>query len=219
MQMLKSNRIFRLICLCLAITMILFLSSCSDSDDSGFYSDSFESEEDPADDDYAALFEDYFDAEAYFLNNSTIISTIDITESENIHNESDTYYNLTDRGFSDTAIIADFDMNGEILEDAVISNTSSDNHPCYTTSYIASTGETWIINEINGIVMAMPSAYNMEQEIPVIITETGTVMSYDLYGNRFYETIPNESEMIVKTVDRVDADTLEKLTAEEIEAL
>ena len=41
---------------------------------------------------------------------------------------------------------------------------------------------------------------------------SNTVMSYDGTTNRFYETIPNKSSLIVKTVDRIDAETLENLT-------
>jgi hypothetical protein len=37
-------------------------------------------------------------------------------------------------------------------------------------------------------------------------------MGYDSDANMFYETIPHESELIVKTVDRIDAETLDTLT-------
>lgn len=220
----NSKKLFRLICLTLTAVMLFSLTGCFSYGGYDYYgdldydSDSDDSSVDP-DADFAALFEDDYDAEEYFQNNATVISAINAADSADIHNEADAYQNLTDRGLSDSGITADFDMNGEILEDAVITDTSSDSHPSYTTYYETSAGDLWSINEINGVVMAMPVSYNIDREVPVIITETGTVMSYDLYSNKFYETIPNETEMIVKTVDRIDAETLENLTAGAIDAL
>lgn len=72
--------------------------------------------------------------------------------------------------------------------------------------------------DINGVVMAVPVTFNMEyaKTAPVIFSETGTVMSYDNVTNCFYEIIPDPSVMIVKKIDRIDIETIEQMTMEEI---
>ena len=45
------------------------------------------------------------------------------------------------------------------------------------------------------------------------------VTEYDSENNMFYETIPKESELIVKIVDKIDSETLNSLTKEVIAGL
>lgn len=69
--------------------------------------------------------------------------------------------------------------------------------------------------------MANPVTYNTEsgRDVQLLISETETVTSYDSAKNKFYVIIPGESEAIVKTVGRIDAETLDKLTVEVIDEL
>lgn len=69
--------------------------------------------------------------------------------------------------------------------------------------------------------MAYPVSYNMQSSsnVQVMISEKDTVMSYDSRTGKFYETIPKESELIVKKVGRIDAETIENLMDGEIDKL
>ena len=53
----------------------------------------------------------------------------------------------------------------------------------------------------------------------VVISESATITSYDSTTNKFYEIIPDSSMLIVKTVSRIDAETLDNLTFGGIDAL
>ncbi len=161
------------------------------------------------------------DADAYFQNNSSIVSEIEVNDSDKVHTETEVYNDFVGRGFVENPIETDYSMNGDYFESEAISNTSSTKHPYYQTSYITSNGDIWIIIEINGAVMANPVSYNLQSgsNVQVIISETETVTSYDSQTNKFYETIPNESELIVKTIGSIDAETLENLTFGDIDEL
>ena len=74
---------------------------------------------------------------------------------------------------------------------------------------------------MNGTIAANPVFYNEQSELPaqLIITETDSLVSYDSSKNKFYETVPINLALIVKKVDTINAETLEKLTIEEIDSL
>ena len=80
--------------------------------------------------------------------------------------------------------------------------------------YGSETELLWNIYVINGVVLAYPVSYNLvsERQTVLLITETDTVTSYDYISNRFYETIPKESAMIVRKVSKIDKKTLDNLT-------
>lgn len=161
------------------------------------------------------------DADSYFQNNSDIISEIEVNKSNNVHTEMEAYNNFVSRGFGEKTIVTEYSMNGEYSEEKAISNTSSTKHPIYQTTYVTANGDVWTILEINGVVMANPVSYNMQSDLgtQLIITETETVVSYDSRSNKFYETIPKTSELVVKKINRIDAETIENLTYGEIDRL
>lgn len=160
-------------------------------------------------------------AEEYFQEKSTVVSVTPINDSKDIHNEKDATENFSGRGFDNLSIITNYDMDGEYYDDVEISTDSSKKHPFYKTIYISSTNEIWVIMEINGFVFANPISYNEQSQgkAPVLISETETIISYANQSGVFYETIPNDDEVTVITVDHIDAETLEKLTVEEIDKL
>ena len=53
----------------------------------------------------------------------------------------------------------------------------------------------------------------------LVIAESEIITGYDSSNNMFYETIPDESELIAYVVDRIDAETLDSLTVEVISGL
>lgn len=161
------------------------------------------------------------DADAYYKQNATVVAETDAKSSDRVQTEAEVYSSLAGRGFTGYPIVSNYSMDGDYYDAAAISQSSSDKHPMYQTYYTTSRGEFWTIFEINGVVMANPVSYNMQSglSVQVMISETGTVTSYDSTTNKFYETIPNESSLIVKTVGRIDADTLENLTYGAIDEL
>ncbi len=161
------------------------------------------------------------DADAYFEANSQVISVKPAKDSDAVFTESEITENLLERGFGDYPITSDYSMDGEYFEATEISGMSSDKHPTYRTFFISEAEDYWTIFVVDGFVVAIPVSYNLQSEldVQVVLSESATVMSYDSVTNKFFETIPNESELIVKTVDRINAETLEKLDMEAIDNL
>ena len=177
--------------------------------------------------------EDYYegeeDMEAYYNENSTVVSVTDAASSSTVKTEKDAISELDDRGFGQYEVESDFDMAGELLDDPVMEESSSDKHPMYTTNYCNSSEELWVVYFVDDRVMAFPVSYNDQSDrvAPVMITEDDTVMSYDCYSNKFYETIPKDSELIVVNISKINdekisggkinTDILDVLTIEEID--
>lgn len=163
---------------------------------------------------------DYINAEEYYEENSDVQNIIDVKESKNVQTEIQIIEEVENRGFSDITIYTDYSMDGEYLNKTEI-RKSNDKHPSYQMSYISSNDELWTVIVMNGCIMANPVSFNIESELGVqlIISESEKIMCYDSQTNAFFETIPNKSELIVKVVDRIDADTLDKLTIEVIKEL
>ena len=158
-----------------------------------------------------------FDAEAYFRENTTLKSTFDVASSQSIHTESEAYDSFVERGFDGSQVMYEYTMDGTYLGENEISRSSSSKHPMYQTYYATTSGDIWMILEINGSFFATPITYNFSntQNIPVILSETDTITSYDSSTNKFYVNIPNASQTVIKTVSKIDAETIEKLTSEE----
>lgn len=169
----------------------------------------------------AAYLEEMSDMEAYFQQRGEIISITDAKTSDKIETEKAVAANLSSRGFDQYPITYEYSLDGEYSRSAEASADSNEKHPTYETYYMTKAGSLWTIFEVNGQVTAYPASYNMEsdQEAETMIAETTAIMSYDSGSNKFYETIPKPSAMIVKTVDRIDAETLEKLTNDKIDRL
>lgn len=161
------------------------------------------------------------DADEYFENNSTVVSVVDAATSADVLTEKQVSSSLTELGFTDYPITSDYTMEGTYYQAAEISQGSGDKHPVYETYYVTNDDHVWTIFVINGKVMANPVSYNLQSGlgVQVIISETESVISYDGTTNQFYETVPNASELIVKVVDKIDAQTLETLTFEVIDGL
>lgn len=161
------------------------------------------------------------DADAYFAANSKILSVKPAKESEAAFTEAEINDDLAGRGFDEYSITFEYSVDGEYLEETEISNASSTHHPVYSSYYITESEEVWVILVVDGLIHAIPLSYNFESDlgVQVIFSETQAVMSYDSATNQFYETIPHESELIVKVIDRIDKDTLESLSAEVINTL
>lgn len=161
------------------------------------------------------------DADAYFSSNATVISVVNAKDSKEVLSEAETHALLTGRGFTTFPITYEYSMKGSYSEATEVQSSSSKKHPSYQTYHITQAGDVWTIFVVNGSVMANPASYNMqtEQPVQVILSETDTITSYNGTANKFYETIPNASALVVKTVERIDIQTLEQLTYGAIDAL
>lgn len=157
------------------------------------------------------------DADAYYKNNAEIITTVEVDKSDKVQTESDVMDGLEKRGFGSCSIWSEYTMEGEYSGSYEVAG-APDKHPIYQTYYISSNNELWTIIIINGSVMANPVSFNMQSGLnaQVIFSETEIITSYDSVTNKFYETIPNDSELIVKVVEQIDAETLDSLTIEGI---
>ena len=104
---------------------------------------------------------------------------------------------------------------------AVLEIIRDDRRPIYETQYVTADEQLWTIYEINGAVMAYPASYNAEsgRDVPLMLSETGRVMSYDGDTGTYFETVPNPDEMRVEQVARIDARTLEQWTKEALDRL
>jgi hypothetical protein len=182
------------------------------------FSKSRKSNQEDEDDTYGI---EEIDADEYFSNNSKVITEIKVGNSKSVQTEKEVCTDLEERGFSQMEIYTNYGMDGTFFDEAAVEREASEKHPSYQTYYITQNEELWTVFSINGVVMANPVSYNLQSELPaqLIISESETVTSYDSNTNKFYETIPNESELIIKTVEIIDAETLEKLTIEEIDKL
>ena len=158
------------------------------------------------------------DAESYYQNNSEIISEINANDSKDVCTEAEAFKYFSERGFTQYSITTQYSMEGIYSDTVDISDTSSEKHPSYQTYYTTQNGDIWTIFIINGNIMANPVSYNIQSElgVQVIISESDTVTSYDSADNKFYETIPKESALIVITVEKINSDALEELTIGEI---
>ena len=161
------------------------------------------------------------DAEAYFKENGEVVSVIDANESTDVTTEKEAQDLFTERGFTEYPITTNYTMGGNYTDEKEIDGTSEELHPMYTSYYVNSDGDLWTIELINGCITAYPVSY-IEQsgsEIPMIFVETDTVYSYDSVTNKFYETIPKDTAIVVKKIDKIDSSALDKLTKEGIDKL
>lgn len=161
------------------------------------------------------------DADEYFQQNSQVIEEINANDSNKVLTEAETVETLAERGFKDVPITTEYTLDGIYNDACEISNFSTIKHPIYETYYVTEKNELWTIMVINGDVMAIPVSYNLQSTlgVQVVISESSSVTSYDSTTNKFYKNVPDKSVMIVKVVEIIDAETLENLTIEVIDAL
>lgn len=162
-----------------------------------------------------------FDADKYFRENTTLVSSTDVAVSDSNVTEYEVYNLLSERGFTGVSVTYEYNMDGTYCGSREISIYSSAQHPIYQAYYVAQSGDAWMILVVNGSVFASPISYNFSDgtKAQVIISETDTITSYDSTANKYYVNIPNKSETVIKTVAEINAETLEKLNIEEIDKL
>ncbi len=155
----------------------------------------------------------------YFWSNSKVISVIDASKSKELYSEKQVISLLKARGFGDYPITYDsYSTSGEYVDSLEVTKKSNQKHPMYETIYISEKGVVWNIYVINGSVFANPASVNTEAELEaqVLYSEAETLTSYAVEGNKFYVTIPYDSFIILKQVEKIDVARLDKIEYEEI---
>ncbi len=175
----------------------------------------------PSEEDYSVpsdYYVEYPDVEKYFEENSTVLEIVSVSNSKEVYTEKDVSELLESRGFTEYEITTTYSIEGKYFRDKEISNASSDKHPLYETYYVTENNMIWLISVINGCIMATPSSYNLANydNVPVLVSESEDVVSYDSSTNSFYINIPNKDILDVRVVDKIDAKTLEAFSAEEL---
>lgn len=157
-------------------------------------------------------------ADEYYGRYTNIVS-VSKTDKEKMQSGTEIMQILTERGFDTDSLITNYDENGSYSEeDMLIADVPQAKHPLYKTPYISETEILWTVYVINGAVFAWPALYNLdaERDTPLMLSETDTVISYDGTTNQYYETIPRGDSLTVIKVNRIDKETLDKLTPEEM---
>lgn len=126
---------------------------------------------------------------------------------------------MNDRGFKEYPVTTNYSIEGEYYESKTINESSSETHPIYTTYYLSANNVLWGVSLINGNITAYPVSYNLDKQLdkPFLIVESDTVVSYDSVSNKFFETEPDNSELILKKISRIDTSALDNYKLEENE--
>ena len=155
--------------------------------------------------------------------NSTIIATTDVQSSSDSLTEADAVRFLTERGFNSFAITAGYGLDGSYVGDKEIDASSSEDHPSYEATYVTPDENIWMLHLCGSQLTAVPLTFNNESQsakkAPFILSEKESITSYYSATNTFYEIIPDGSRHAVKTVPKIDAETIDGLTLREIERL
>ncbi len=161
------------------------------------------------------------DAERYYSESGQLLEVVDAATSPDNLTESEAVNLLAERGFNRYPVFYEYDIRGQYEGEKKASNESNEEHPIYKTYFVNENGEFWTIFVINGVVMTNPASYNLESTHPVqlLIAESDELTSYDYETNKFYVNAPYESTVIVKTIKKIDAGTLNGLTSGEIDGL
>ena len=168
---------------------------------------------------------EYMDVDKFYHENGTVLATFTANTSKQMQTESQVIEFLQERGFEILEyypINVDYTADGDFVEKEIITG-SDEKHPIYQMSYVSANDELWSIIIINGSVTATNVSYSFEyiaeDGAQMVISETEAITCYDSVENKFYEVVPDESSVIVKVVDRIDAAMLDQLTVEVLKEL
>lgn len=158
------------------------------------------------------------EAEDYYETHAELIKTIDAAESDEVLSEEAVKSFLMDRGFGEGSITYNYSIAGDFSDDTEVVEDSANIHPVYQTVYLSEGGDVWVIYIINGSIYANPLSFNLKANLNVLflISETEHLTSYDDTTNKFFVTIPQESEIIVRTVDKINSASLNSLSIDKI---
>lgn len=159
--------------------------------------------------------QNYIDEDKYYAENSDVVEEVLVKDSTNVMNEKEVLEFLSGRGFNidEFMVTTDFDMDGNYLMDYEMSAMSTEKHPIYTMQLAIDGQYYWVINVVDGDIIANPFFYNLQSgKVQLMFSESDTMTSYGCETNKFYKNVPNKDVMDLKVVDQIDYDTLKSLT-------
>ncbi len=158
-----------------------------------------------------------------FVDPDTIYKHIDekiaVDSSPDVRTEKEAVKEFAALGFDRYPVTYSYDMDGNLIATATeASSAGTEKHPVYNTFYITESGDYWTLLQINGCMIATPVSYNLNSgdTVKVVLAETDSVTSFSATNNTFYVTSPDETELRVIKVDKIDAQTLESITADDL---
>ena len=154
-----------------------------------------------------------------YVFKETVLEEIDAAKSPDVPEVAEVAEGLEGRGFENYSITSGYDMEGDMLEDEELDPESEDRHPLYNAFYVTPDERVWVIYVCNGSYMANPLFMYDPTEVPYLLVEDEYVTSYSSNENKFIRTLPDESELVMKRVERIDAATLDALDEEGVKAL
>lgn len=157
--------------------------------------------------------------EEYYEDNSEeIVAVEDAKETEQVFSEKEAIRFMSERGFNEYPLTYDYNMDGTYTDEAEASPDSDAKHPMYQTFYVASDGSIWSVFIVGRTIAANPASYNLESDIDaqILVSETDTLTSYTEMGNKFYKTVPKESAVLLKVVEKITSEKLDKLNYDEV---
>ena len=163
----------------------------------------------------------WIDDEGTWENAKEVVQVINVEDVSDIPTEDQVIETMEERGFEDNSIVYEFTNSGDYCDETEVESGSTEKRPMYLTEYLSENGEVWTVYIINGALFAYPASFNLDSELEaeVLVSETDEITSYDYETNRYYVTIPDRAGAIVKVVDRIDAETLDSLTADVLSRL
>ena len=167
------------------------------------------------------LFLEPIDAEEYLDEIGEVKTKTDVSASEAVMTGGEVIEFLTERGFGECPIYTNYSIDGIYQEEQEVTSDSSEQYPIYFTYYLSEDALIWKLSVINDVLLAEPIFYNYREgaDVPVILSETDTMTSYDNVTNQFFVVVPDASEIVLKSVSEINAALLDSLTIEEIDAL
>lgn len=158
--------------------------------------------------------EEYEDMEEFYKQNATIIKKYSADEAKEMLTEQQAIEELHKRGFDQFEITYDYKADGEYVDEAEVTG-SKEQRPMYQTFYSSLVNEeVWYIIMINGFITASPVYFNSKLYVPVMLSETESILGYDSDANTFFEIIPNETIAKLKVVNKINAETLDSFSNE-----
>lgn len=159
------------------------------------------------------------DAQEALEEIGTIVSRMQLRESDAMQTEAEAWRDLTERGFAKAPITTSYAADGTYTQEKEILSLSNETHPTYQTIYVSGSGVIWSILSVNGKIVANPLSLNSGDHWDTmhLLSETGTFMEYDSATKTFFEIVPDPSEVHIRTIARIDAETLDAMTAAEVD--
>lgn len=154
----------------------------------------------------------------YWDSSEKVIRVVNVTDSDKVLTEADAVKLLRERGFTDYPVTYSYNMNGEFTDSTNAKEDSFDKHPYYETNFLSAENCLWRITIMEDAIIANPVSFVLESDSisEVLFSESKKLTSYNNNDNKYYVTVPKESVVIVKEISTINANTLDKITSEEV---